>query len=194
MSSHDHDEHLTALALAARDGDRAAAAEFVAATQGDVIRYIAHLAGADLADDLAQDTFIRFMKALPGYEGRSCARVWLLSIARHTVLDHLRLLSRRPRGARLADPMAAADCAAAHEQQQRFEDRVMLERLIAALHPDRREAFVTTQILGLSYEEAAEVLGCPVGTIRSRVSRARADLVTALAGSPTAKRGHLRAV
>ena len=45
--------------------------------------------------------------------------------------------------------------------------------------PERREAFIATQVLGLSYAEAADVCGCPVGTIRSRVARAREDLVTA---------------
>jgi len=52
---------------------------------------------------------------------------------------------------------------------------------MATLSPDRRAAFTLTQVLGLSYEEAAEVVACPVGTIRSRVARARADLVAALA-------------
>jgi RNA polymerase sigma-70 factor (ECF subfamily) len=48
------------------------------------------------------------------------------------------------------------------------------------LDPERREAFVLTQLIGLPYAEAAEVVGCPIGTIRSRVARARADLVEAL--------------
>jgi RNA polymerase sigma-70 factor (ECF subfamily) len=55
--------------------------------------------------------------------------------------------------------------------------------LLGRLAPDRREAFALTQLLGLSYAEAAEVAGCPVGTIRSRVARARADLVEALGGA-----------
>jgi RNA polymerase sigma-70 factor (ECF subfamily) len=53
-----------------------------------------------------------------------------------------------------------------------------LRHLLDTLAPDRREAFIATQVLGLSYAEAAEVCGCPVGTIRSRVARAREDLVT----------------
>lgn len=52
-----------------------------------------------------------------------------------------------------------------------------LEALLAGLDTDRRSAFVLTQIVGCSYEEAAEICGCPVGTIRSRVARARADLI-----------------
>jgi RNA polymerase sigma-70 factor (ECF subfamily) len=55
--------------------------------------------------------------------------------------------------------------------------------LIDGLHPDRREAFVLTQLVGLSYDEAAEVLGCPIGTIRSRVARARADLLQTLSAA-----------
>ena len=66
--------------------------------------------------------------------------------------------------------------------------------LLARLDGDRREAFVLTQLLGLPYAEAAEVAGCPVGTIRSRVARARADLVDSLAGvtprAPRSDAGH----
>jgi RNA polymerase sigma-70 factor (ECF subfamily) len=55
-----------------------------------------------------------------------------------------------------------------------------LSDLLTRLAPDRREAFVLTQLLGLPYAVAAEVAGCPVGTIRSRVARARADLIGSL--------------
>lgn len=57
---------------------------------------------------------------------------------------------------------------------------IPVEALLAGLDPDRRQAFVLTQVLGLSYGEAAEVCDCPVGTIRSRVARARADLIARL--------------
>ena len=53
------------------------------------------------------------------------------------------------------------------------------EELLDTLDPDRRDAFVLTQVVGMSYDEAAEVLDCPIGTIRSRVARARADLLAA---------------
>ena len=56
-------------------------------------------------------------------------------------------------------------------------EAVTSRALLDALDPDRREAFVLTQLVGLSYAEAADVCGCPVGTIRSRVARARAELV-----------------
>ena len=62
-------------------------------------------------------------------------------------------------------------------------DAVLLVQLLAGLDPQRRAAFVLTQLLGLSYAEAGEVCGCPVGTIRSRVARARADLTNQLRDS-----------
>jgi RNA polymerase sigma-70 factor (ECF subfamily) len=65
--------------------------------------------------------------------------------------------------------------------RRRFDEHLALLDLLATLSPDRREAFVATQVLGLSYAEAAEVCGCPVGTIRSRVARARNDLIAAMA-------------
>ena len=55
-----------------------------------------------------------------------------------------------------------------------------IDQFVRALVPERQEAFVLTQVVGLSYEEAADVIGCPIGTIRSRVARARADLLEAL--------------
>ena len=58
---------------------------------------------------------------------------------------------------------------------------IRVEETLNLLEPDRREALVLTRLLGFSYQEAAEIVGCPVGTIRSRVARARTDLVAALA-------------
>ncbi|HKN55689.1 MAG TPA: sigma factor-like helix-turn-helix DNA-binding protein, partial [Amycolatopsis sp.] len=60
-----------------------------------------------------------------------------------------------------------------------FEDMVELRLLLDGLDPERREVLVLTQVLGLSYAEAADVCGCPVGTVRSRVARAREDLLDA---------------
>ena len=63
-------------------------------------------------------------------------------------------------------------------------DSVLLHDLLGRLDPERREAFVLTQLLEFSYVEAAELCGCPVGTIRSRVARARAELVAHLEAAP----------
>jgi RNA polymerase sigma-70 factor (ECF subfamily) len=104
------------------------------------------------------------------------------------VVDHIRAATARPRIATVDDWQSAADAAQAGGGS-RFEDGVVLRRLLDDLAPDRREAFVATQVLGLSYEEAAEVCDCPVGTIRSRVARARQDLVAAMAETRTRRTG-----
>lgn len=176
-------DELTALAGAARAGDRAALAAFVRSTQPEVWRFVAHLVDPQAADDLCQETFLRAVRALPAFRGDSSARTWLLAIARRTCADELRARSRqRRRDARLrhdADDAVVPDVAG--------ESAALA--LVRTLEPDRRAAFVLTQMLGLSYAETAEVLGVPIGTIRSRVARARGDLLGLLdAGSSAAGR------
>ncbi|MGW2620856.1 sigma-70 family RNA polymerase sigma factor [Streptomyces sp. NPDC001500] len=170
----------TLWALAARTGDPDAVERFVRALRPDVVRYVTYLcADRQLADDLAQDTFLRALGSLHRFEGRSSARTWLLSIARRTVVDSLRRAAARPRSADVDDWTAWAERAQPGGLPG-FDDGVALLDLLDALPAERREAFVLTQLRGLPYEEAAEASGCPVGTIRSRVARARATLVVLL--------------
>lgn len=166
----------TELALAAGQGDRDAAAAFVRATQQRVWRFVAHLAGPGEADDLTQETYARALRSLPGFAARSSALTWLFVIARRVVVDHRRTVAARPRTATLDEWPGAGDARAFP-----VEDGVVLRRLLDGLTPERREALVATQVLGLSYAEAARVCDCPVGTIRSRVARARDDMIAALA-------------
>ncbi|GGS15326.1 RNA polymerase sigma factor [Streptomyces aureoverticillatus] len=177
------DEPVTRLALAARDGDPEAVERFVRALHRDVLRYVAHLsADPQAADDLAQDTFLRALGSLHRFEGRSSARTWLLSIARRTVVDSLRHAAARPRLSDRDDWQAAAE-----QAQPRglpgFDDGIALAELLDAIPAERREAFVLTQLLQQPYAEAAAAIGCPVGTVRSRVARARANLMEALAAA-----------
>jgi len=172
-------------ALAAQAGDEAAAAEFVRATQADVWRLCAHLGDRGETYDLAQETYLRAFRALPSYAGRASARTWLLSIARRVCADALR--SRRRRPMTLVGGSAELEALRDGDAADRIAERAAVTDLLARLAADRREAFFLTQLLGLSYAEAAEVADCPVGTIRSRVARARADLVSAL-GGPGAER------
>lgn len=165
----------TELALRARTGDRYAQTEFVRATQAEVWRFTAALVDPGAADDLTQETYLRALPALAGFEGRSSVRTWLLGIARRTCADHLRTVVRRRRlDARLA-AQALTEVPAADPAH-----RLSAADLLRRLPEERRTAFVLTQVLGLSYAEAADVEGVPVGTIRSRVARARDELVTAV--------------
>ncbi|MEU3948325.1 sigma-70 family RNA polymerase sigma factor [Streptomyces sp. NPDC029526] len=171
-----HDETTTAWALAARGGDPDAVDHLVRALHRDVRCFLLFL-GADPqnVDDLAQETFLRALGGLHRFEARSSARTWLLAIARRTLADSIRHTARRPR------PAGTEDWAAAVEGAQPrglpgFDEGVALGGLLDALPADRRRAFVLTQLLGLPYAEAAAVTDCPVGTVRSRVSRARTSL------------------
>lgn len=174
------DESTTAWALAARGGDAVAVERFVRALHRDVLRYVAHLCGDPQAvDDLVQDTFLRALGSLHRFEGRSSARAWLLSIARRAVFDSFRYKATRPRLSDVLDWRLAVELSQPQDLPG-FEDGVALLDLLAALPDERREAFVLTQLVGLPYVEVAEVSDCPVGTVRSRVARARATLMDLL--------------
>ncbi|WP_439945459.1 sigma-70 family RNA polymerase sigma factor [Streptomyces sp. BBFR109] len=166
----------TAWALAARGGDPDAADHFVRALHGDVLRYVTYLSGdPQAAHDLTQDTFVRAFGSLHRYEGRASARTWLLAIARRAVADSVRRAATRPRTADAVDWRTAVENSRPHGLPG-FEEGVALLDLVGNLSGERRVAFLLTQVVGLSYEEAAGRVGCPVGTVRSRVSRARAVL------------------
>ncbi len=174
------DESTTAWALAARDGDPAAVEKFVRALHRDVRTYVTYLsADPQAADDLAQDTFLRALGSLHRFEGRSSARTWLLSIARRAVIDSYRHASARPRLADTDDWQTVAEFAQPRGRLG-FEEGIALAELLEALPDERREAFVLTQLVGLPYAEAAELGDCPVGTVRSRVARARSSLIESL--------------
>jgi RNA polymerase sigma-70 factor (ECF subfamily) len=159
---------LTRDLMLARDGDRVAYASFVRSTQADVWRLCAHLGGRDEADDLTQDTYVRVVRALPAFRGDASARTWLLSFARRACADSVRArIRRRRRDAKIDVDLLERDTTGG----------IALGALLANLDADQRTAFVLTQLHGCSYAEAAEICGVPIGTIRSRVARARIALV-----------------
>lgn len=163
------------MALAAASGDRAALTAFVRRTQPEVWRACARLGDRAEADDLAQEVYLRALPALGRFRAEASARTWLLQIVRHVCADHVRRTARRR--ALVQRIVQRGDHADAHPART---GEVDLDEAIGALDEDRRAAFVLTQVLGLSYAEAAEACEVPVGTIRSRVARARSDLLGAL--------------
>ncbi len=170
-------DDLTRLLVAAADGDRVTLHAFVKRTQADVWRFCAHLVDREAADDLTQDTYLRAMGSVERFRADASARTWLLSIARRACADEIRRRQRRRRREEPADPTGVAGHAPAVHDPSGAND---LHDLVDTLEHDRRAAFVLTQVLGLSYAESAEALGVPIGTIRSRVARAREDLVVLL--------------
>jgi RNA polymerase sigma-70 factor, ECF subfamily len=165
-------DELTRDLLQARTGDRQAFASVVRRSQADIWRLCAHLVGRAEADDLTQDTFVRVVRALPAFRSESSARTWLLAIARRACADAVRRHVRTRR----RDAMLIASAGVAPDLTPTAE----MDLLLAQLDHDQRAAFILTQLHGLAYAEAAEVCNVPIGTIRSRVARARAILVETL--------------
>jgi RNA polymerase sigma-70 factor (ECF subfamily) len=163
-------DELTRLLLEARAGDRRALTVWVRRSQTEVWRLCSALVDVDEADDLTQETFLRAYRALAWYRGDASGRTWLLSIARRVCADAIRLRTRQRRlQSKIAEPEGVSDGGWAE-----------VDDMLGTLDSDQRLAFVLTQLIGLTYAEAADVAGCAVGTIRSRVARARTELVAAL--------------
>lgn len=164
------DDPLRHLLEAAQEGDDVALGALVEATSPAVRRLCRALGSADTADDLAQETYLRGMRAIGAYRGEAPVQAWLLTIARRVCADDVR---RRTRDRRLVERIA-------EQPLEETPPTNPVGDLLQGLDAERREAFILTQIAGLSYAEAAHVLGCPVGTIRSRVARARRELAEVL--------------
>ncbi|MFJ8768769.1 sigma-70 family RNA polymerase sigma factor [Streptomyces clavifer] len=174
------EDEVTAWALDAAAGDADAFEHVFRALHHDVRRYVTALADDfQVAEDLVQETFLRAVSTVHLFQGRGSARAWLLTIARRTVVDNLRRAASRPRLANTSDWQYLAECGQPRDLPG-FDEGIALMSLIDALPDDRREAFVLTQLLDMPYDDAARTSSCPVGTIRSRVSRARSTLCAML--------------
>lgn len=162
---------LKELLLSAREGDDRSVAELVRRTQPDIWRLCTALGSAGVVEDLVSETYLRALRSLGSYRGDASVRSWFLAIARNVCADHVR---GRVRERRLLDRLRTQRSAATEASADHTEE------LLGQIDADRREAFVLTQLLGLSYEETAHTLGVPVGTVRSRVARARLELRRAI--------------
>jgi RNA polymerase sigma-70 factor (ECF subfamily) len=168
----------------AQAGDLAAFESLVRAYQGDVWRFAYHLTrDRSAADDVSQEAFLRAFRAIGSYRGEAKFTSWLLRIVRNCAMDTYR---RTARDADLAERSAAE--AAGHGRPEpggpaSVEERLRIAEAIRRLPNDLREPFVTIEVLGFSYEEASVILGVKVGTLKSRMHRARAVLIEALTES-----------
>ncbi|MFI7895042.1 sigma-70 family RNA polymerase sigma factor [Streptomyces sp. Cmuel-A718b] len=174
------EDEVTAWALGAAAGDANAFEHVFRALHHDVRRYVTALADdSQVAEDLVQETFLRAVSTVHLFQGRGSARAWLLTIARRAVVDSLRRAASRPRLADTPDWQFVAERSQPRDLPG-FDEGIALMSLVEALPDDRREAFVLTQLLDMPYDDAARTSACPVGTIRSRVSRARTTLCAML--------------
>ncbi len=128
------------------------------------------------ADDLVQETLLKAWNHIDSFQEGTNLRAWLFTILRNTYFSECR---RRRREVEDRDGSKANELSV-HPGQQGYLDLQDFRRALAELPPDQREALVLVGAAGFSYEEAANVSGCAVGTIKSRVNRARAKLVEML--------------
>jgi RNA polymerase sigma-70 factor (ECF subfamily) len=180
------------LVTRARRGNQAACREIVGRYQRPVFNLIVRMVrDRTLAEDLSQDTFLKAFSRLDRYDPRYKLSNWLLKIAHNTVVDHFRQRKSRsetlpleflgrgdePSAAELGDPAADDPL----ENLVRAEIAQKIECAMAALRPEYRQVVVLRYHEDLSHEEIARIMDLPVGTVKSHLHRARAQLAESLA-------------
>jgi RNA polymerase sigma-70 factor (ECF subfamily) len=185
-------------------GDVRAFEMLVVKYQRRIERLIARMVrDTDLVQDIAQETFIRAYRALPQFRGESAFYTWLYRIAVNTAKKALMDLKRDP----LVSETALSPQGEDGDETSRVENELTTgetpEALLAskqiaqavnmaieALSEDLRQAITLREIEGLSYEEIAEVMNCPIGTVRSRIFRARESIAERLRPLLDTQNGH----
>jgi len=177
-----------ALVQRAKQGDAEAFARLAAKYKDRIYNYVARLCGdAPEAEDLTQEVFIRAFVAMRRFRGTATFQTWLYKIATNMALDVLRKRRRAgPPALPLDAPIETGDSSVPreladtapepHEAVARRELQLEVQRAISALSQKLRVVIVLFDIQGLSYEEIAEVLGVPLGTVKSRLFNARMAL------------------
>src|SRR5215831_3435378 len=166
-----------ALLAEAAAGGEAAFVELYRRRRDDVYRFAYALSRSrNFAQDATQEVFLKVLENAGRFDAaKGTARAWLFGCARHVVIDRLRAENRR------SDEEPEQAAAADHELRVLNEQRlVRLHAAIAGLPLEYREALVLCELAELPYAEAAMVLDCPVGTVRSRLHRARGLLTASL--------------
>ncbi|MDQ7794878.1 MAG: sigma-70 family RNA polymerase sigma factor [bacterium] len=177
----------------ARDGDTAAFEELVARYERRVYNLAYRYTGdREDASDLAQEAFLKAFLALRGFRGRSTFSTWLYRVTTNACLDAVRSRQRR-RTVSLDQPILTVDgqverqvsdsSVDPEELAQRREVQAVVRQAIARLSPDHRMVLVLRDLQGLAYEEVAAILGLNLGTVKSRLNRARLALRDLLAGT-----------
>jgi len=163
-----------------RDGDEAAFTALYRRRQGGVYRFAWHMSGsAAVAEDVVQEVFLTLMREAARFDPRrGTVAGYLYGIARKHVL---RVLERRSREAELAEVAATSEDVLGRVTRE--ESIQAVRSAVLALPAHYREVVVLCELEEVDYAGAAEALGCPVGTVRSRLSRARELLAEKLAAT-----------
>lgn len=142
------------------------------------------------ADDACQEALIKIVRSLPRFDGRSAFGTWAYRVATNASLDELRKRQRRPSlqlvddrdgsggggGRDLSDPVDDA----AGRQTERIDDQLAIDQALEELSEDFRVVIVLRDVIDLDYQEISEVLDIPIGTVKSRIARARNQLAATL--------------
>lgn len=174
---------MTATIHAARAGDESAFGHLCETYRAAAERVARHiLRTEEAAADAVQDALIKVYKAIPNFEDGNF-RAWLLRIVTNTCYDHLRRQKRRPAislDALLEESYTEMPDTRSNNDPERMilrrEEREFLRGVISELSPWHRDVVVLVDVMGYDYSEAAALLGLPLGTVKSRLSRARANL------------------
>ncbi len=166
-----------ALMLRTAAGDVSAFEALVEALQGRLIQYFSMLArDAALAEDLAQEVFLRLYRARASYRVEAKLETYLYRIAHNLWKDHLRRIKRRAPVIRLDEAVGVEHAASEETDPTVMLDWDVLVRAIGALPEKQRQVFLLSRIEEMSFPEISQVLEIPVGTVKSRMYHALAFL------------------
>ena len=175
-----------ALISAARNGDRSSLDLLLRRHYDRIYAVCRRVTGHDAdAADAAQEAMIAIVRGLAKFDGRSTFATWVYRIATNASLDELRRRRRRPVtglgvGVGVERDNDAAPAEHADPDSDSIADRMLLDQALASLAEDFRLPVVLRDVGDLDYAEIAEVLGVPVGTVKSRIARGRAALAVTL--------------
>ena len=179
MGEDSTDEQLVART---QQGDKQAFDLLVRKYQYKVVKLVSRYVNPADAQDVAQEAFIKAYRAMKGFKGNSAFYTWLYRISITTAKNHLVARARRPASQDIdvadaevygyADRFAEQDTPEALLESEEIRNAVLAT--IEALPEDLRTAIMLRELEGMSYEEIAQTMECPVGTVRSRIFRARA--------------------
>jgi len=159
------------LAIRCKLGESAAFDELICRFADRLRSHVRRVAASEAeADDLVQDIWVRVLRGLPGLRDPARLRSWLFGIAHRVLMDRLRRRYSAPLQAPVEQLAANVDL------QSELIQRDQIERGLSALHPTEREALVLFYLEELSLAEIADALALPIGTVKSRLHRARARL------------------
>ena len=179
-------QQIERLVQQAQAGDDQAFVALVDKYRDSIYNYVARmLHDRTEAEDIAQEAFVRAYQALPEFRGASSFQTWLYRIASNLAIDAARRRGRR-RTLSLEEPVSTDDGDVAREfpdeqpgpfeQVRSSEVQQMVREAITELSPKLRAVVALYDLQGLSYQEIADILGCPVGTVKSRLFNARNQL------------------